>query len=125
MNEPDAAVLDEGVLAELSHSVEGDSEFVRELIEAYVSDGAGHLDAIERAAAGNDAEAMVRPAHTLKSSSATLGAQRLAASARRLEMAGRSGSLEADGVAADVASLRTEWQAAVDALNAWLAEGRA
>jgi HPt (histidine-containing phosphotransfer) domain-containing protein len=123
VNEPDVPILDETVLAELGDSVKGDAGFVRELIEAYLSDGASHLEAIGAAASADDAPGLVRPAHTLKSSSATLGAQRVAAMARRLEMAARSGSLDAGATAAAVAALRTEWDRAVAALQHRLAEG--
>ena len=121
MNEPDEPILDEAILAELSHSVEGDDAFVRELIDAYAADGASHLAAIESAGAGGDADALVRPAHTLKSSSATLGAPRVAAVARRLEMAGRSGTIDSDATAGDLAIVRSEWEAAVAALRGWIA----
>jgi HPt (histidine-containing phosphotransfer) domain-containing protein len=121
VNEPAEPILDEAILAELSHSVEGDDSFVRELIDAYAADGASHLAAIEGAGAAGDAEALVRPAHTLKSSSATLGAPRVAAVARRLEMAGRSGALDTDATAGDLAIVRSEWEAAVAALRGWAA----
>jgi len=75
------------------------------------------VDAIAAAVAADDAEALVRPAHTLKSSSATVGAQRLAAASRELEMAGRSGSI----ASYSAATLRSDWDAAVAALGAWVA----
>ena len=120
MPDPDPGqppVLDEAILAELSASVQEDRAFVVELINAYLADGPAHVDAIEAAIAADDAAALVRPAHTLKSSSATVGAQRLAAASRELEMAGRSGSIGA----ALAATLRADWDAAVAALGAWLA----
>ena len=46
---------------------------------------------MERGRCRGDAAAIVRPAHTLKSSSAALGALRLAQIAREIEMAGRAG----------------------------------
>ena len=113
------SVLDDSVLAELSASVQGDRAFVVELVNAYLADGAAQVDAIEAAVAADDATSLVRPAHTLKSSSATVGAMQLAAASRELEMAGRSGSLES----ASTASLRTDWDAAVAALQAWVAGG--
>ena len=125
MPDPDPAqppVLDEAVLGELSASVQGDRAFVVELINAYLTDGPAQVDAIEAAVAADDASALVRPAHTLKSSSATVGAQRLAAASRELEMAGRSGSLLATS-SATVASLRAEWEAVVAALREWIAKG--
>ena len=62
-----------------------------------------------------------RPAHTLKSSSATVGAMRLSSVARELEMAGRTGSLEAS-VRDRLDSARAEWTAAQEAFAAWLQE---
>ncbi len=124
MSEPGAATLDTTVLDELLASVEGDRSFVVELVEAYLSDSAGHVDAIEAAVAAGDPDALVRPAHTLKSSSATLGASRLAVTARELEVAARSGSLA--GGADDAAQrVRDEWSTTSDALRAWVAAGGA
>jgi HPt (histidine-containing phosphotransfer) domain-containing protein len=122
--DPDAGqppVLDEGVLAELSASVQGDRSFVVELINAYLADGPAMVDAIDAAVAAEDATSLVRPAHTLKSSSATVGALRLAATSRELEMAGRSGSV-LPGTSASAAALRADWESAVVALEAWVAE---
>ena len=120
MPDPDPGqppVLDEAILAELSASVQGDRAFVVELINAYLADGGAQVDDIEAAIAADDAAALVRPAHTLKSSSATVGAQRLAAASRELEMAGRSGSIGSGSAA----TLRADWDAAVAALGAWVA----
>jgi HPt (histidine-containing phosphotransfer) domain-containing protein len=116
----DAHMVDDNVLRELRASVEGDMSFVRDLVDAYVSDSAGLLDAIEEALAHNDAEALVRPAHTLKSSSATLGAMDLSATARTLEMAARSGTLDADETRTAGERIRAEWDAASEGLREWL-----
>lgn len=119
-------MVDEHVLEELHASVEGDTGFVRDLIEAYLVDSAEQLEAIESALGAEDAEALVRPAHTLKSSSATVGAMEVSALARTLEMAGRSGSL-GDGEARRAAeALRGATDATATALRAWVAgaEGR-
>jgi HPt (histidine-containing phosphotransfer) domain-containing protein len=122
VSQPDPAILDEMVLEQLLASVEGDHAFVEELVGAYLSDGEGHVDAARRAVAAEDAESLVRPAHTLKSSSATVGAMQLSATSRELEMAGRSGSIDAAAVAlAD--RLQTEWAATTDAIRAWMAAG--
>ena len=93
-----AAVLDPAVLDELRESVGNDEAFIADLVATYVSEGGEHLDAMEQAARIGDAGAIVRPAHTLKSSSAALGAMRLAQIAREIEMAGRSD--DATGLAA-------------------------
>lgn len=122
MPDPDSEqppVLDEAVLEELSASVQGDRSFVVELIIAYLADGPAMVDAIDAAVAAEDATGLVRPAHTLKSSSATVGALRLAATSRELEMAGRSGSVQ-PGSSAPAAALRADWESAVAALEAWV-----
>lgn len=122
MAEPEAPILEERVLAELGASVNDDRAFVVELIEAFLVDGAQQIAAIDAAHGAHDAEALVRPAHTLKSSSATVGAMRLSAIARELEMAGRSGSLD-EATDERVARLHADWEASADALRAWVAEG--
>jgi HPt (histidine-containing phosphotransfer) domain-containing protein len=108
-------VLDAAVLAELRQSTGDDDEFLRELGDAYVSEGREHLDAILAAAAAGDAGAMLRPAHTLKSSSASLGAMRLSAIARRLEEAAREGR-EAD-LGPDAEAARVAWAETLEAFD--------
>ena len=114
-------MIDEGVLEELRVSVEGDVAFVRDLVDAYVSDSAEQISGIEAALAAGDAEALVRPAHTLKSSSATLGAMELSATARTLEMAARAGDLSDGDTQRASAAVRGEWEAATAALKEWVA----
>lgn len=124
MQEADGPILDEGVLTELTESTGGDIVFVRELIETYLADTPVQLDAMTAAVEADDAEALVRPAHTLKSSSATVGAMRLSSVARELEMAGRTGSLEASA-RERLDSARAEWTTAQEAFVAWLQEASA
>jgi HPt (histidine-containing phosphotransfer) domain-containing protein len=71
----------------------GDREFVDDLVDTYLEDGAAHVEGLRAAAAADDAAAIVRPAHTLKSSSATVGALRLADLCRQLEADGRAGTV--------------------------------
>jgi HPt (histidine-containing phosphotransfer) domain-containing protein len=112
----DLPLLDDAVLAELRASTGEDDAFVRELVETYVSEASVYLEAMTAAAADADATAIIRPAHTLKSSSATLGAMRLAAISRGIQEAGRAG--RADGLAADVARARSTWDETLAALTA-------
>jgi HPt (histidine-containing phosphotransfer) domain-containing protein len=119
MQEPDVPMVDERVLGEVMESTGDDIGFVRELVETYLSDTPAQFDAMTAAVEADDAAALVRPAHTLKSSSATVGAMRLSSVARELEMAGRSGRLEPEAPAR-LEAARDEWQAAADALAAWL-----
>jgi HPt (histidine-containing phosphotransfer) domain-containing protein len=118
---PDAEmpVLDELVLSELMASTGDDIGFVQELIETYLADTPAQLAAMTTALEADDAADLVRPAHTLKSSSATVGAMRLSSVARELEMAGRGGQLDATAHEnLDLAN--TEWRAAASAFAAWL-----
>jgi HPt (histidine-containing phosphotransfer) domain-containing protein len=122
VDEPEGRTLDTTVLDELGASVGGDRGFVVELIETYLTDSAEQVDAVESAVAADDPAAVVRPAHTLKSSSATLGARRLVVTARALEMAGRSGTLD-EAARRTAGTLRAEWDAATAALRTWMSEG--
>jgi HPt (histidine-containing phosphotransfer) domain-containing protein len=115
-------VLNESILDELRASVGDDRAFVVDLIQAYLSDGEKHVADVEAAIAAGDAASLVRPAHTLKSSSATVGADSLAAAARELELAGRSGTL-GEAATERAAGLRAAWNEAGAALRAWIGAG--
>jgi HPt (histidine-containing phosphotransfer) domain-containing protein len=117
--EPDVPTLDERVLTELLETTGGDIDFVRELVDTYLADTPVQLDAMTTAVEADDAEALVRPAHTLKSSSATVGAMRLSSVARELEMAGRTGSLDAS-VRGRLEAANVEWMAVEEAFGTWL-----
>jgi HPt (histidine-containing phosphotransfer) domain-containing protein len=116
----DAPILDEAVLAELLASTGDDVTFVRDLLGTYLAETPEQLDAIGSAIEADDAGALVRPAHTLKSSSATLGAMRLSGLGRELEMMGRSNALDTTAQAANNAANQA-WQATSDAIQTWLA----
>jgi two-component system, sensor histidine kinase len=122
MTERSTQTLDESVLSALLESVGGDDAFVVDLIETYVVDGTGQMDAIAAAVAAGDAHALVRPAHTLKSASYTVGATRLGDLARSLEHLGRSGVL--DDAATLAAAAAAEWDAVGLALRSWTATNR-
>lgn len=111
----DLALLDNSVLDELRASVGGDEDFVRDLVQTYLAEGPQHMDQIAAAARGADAEAIVRPAHTLKSSSAALGAARLSAISKQIEFAGREGRVVDLAALADQA--QEAWTATVTALK--------
>jgi HPt (histidine-containing phosphotransfer) domain-containing protein len=112
----DAPILDVGVVDELRESTGGDDDFVRDLIATYIEEGAAMLDGMADAARGADAPAMVRPAHTLKSSSASIGALRLAAICRELEAAGREG--RTDGFVDLTDLVRSTWDETLTTLRA-------
>ena len=109
-------VIDQAVLDELRQSVGGDEAFVIELASAYLAEGEGHIEQVAAALAAGDIAGMVRPAHTLKSSSAALGAARLAHICREIEHAAREG--RSDGLDAAVADARATWTETVAAMRA-------
>ena len=106
MREP----LDPTVLTNLLTMVGDDPDFVDQLVDAYLADAAQQSAAVRAALVAADPEAIVRPAHTLKGSSLSVGAARVAEIARAIEERGRGGSL--DGVEGLVADLE---RAAADA----------
>jgi HPt (histidine-containing phosphotransfer) domain-containing protein len=112
---PELPLVDMGVVSALRESVGDDDDFVRELVETYVSEGAGHLAALAEAVARGDTAAAVRPAHTLKSSSASVGAMRLSAICRDIEIAGREGRNEGMSEAVDLA--HSAWTETLEALR--------
>jgi HPt (histidine-containing phosphotransfer) domain-containing protein len=113
MNEQ-PAVLDQATLAELRDSVAGDEAFVKELVGAYLAESPGLIDAMAAAAANGDADGVVRPAHTLKSSSAAIGALRLSAISKQVEHAARDGHVDEAGIKAAMSA----WAETVAALTA-------
>jgi HPt (histidine-containing phosphotransfer) domain-containing protein len=109
------AVLDMSVVDELRASVDGDDVFIADLVRTYLEEAPTHLAAMEAAAAAGDIAAIVRPAHTLKSSSAAIGAMQLSSIAREIEFAGRED--DAEGLAERVERARAAWSATVEAIN--------
>jgi HPt (histidine-containing phosphotransfer) domain-containing protein len=86
------------------------------LIKLFLEDAPTHIQQLEAAAAANDLPGLVSPAHTLKSSSANLGALALSAVAKRIELGARTASLQRPTVA--VLMLETEFRKAQIALQA-------
>ncbi len=109
-------IIDQQALDALRDSVGGDDAFVADLVSTFLAEGADHLAQLEAAAANGDVAASVRPAHSLKSSSAALGAARMSHISREIEMAGREG--RGDGLALSVDSARSTWTATVAELKA-------
>ncbi len=107
MSDQAAPALDRPTLDALLDAVGGDRSFLVELIDAYLTDSVSVIGAMEAAAASASVPDLVRPAHTLKSNSANLGALRLAELCRALEADARDGSV--DDPVARVAAVRTEF----------------
>jgi HPt (histidine-containing phosphotransfer) domain-containing protein len=77
--------VDRDTLAALSQATGDDPAFLAELINTYLAEAPSLLAAMRHATATGDSAGLRREAHTLKSSSAALGAGRLADLCRRLE----------------------------------------
>ena len=112
--------LDPGALGVLLETVGDDREFLGELIETYLSDCPGLFAQLRDRLAARDAPGVRRAAHTLKSTSATFGAVRLAAIAREVETAAADDDLTGadrriDAAQAEFDLVRGPLQATVDA----------
>ncbi|HEY7025850.1 MAG TPA: Hpt domain-containing protein [Candidatus Limnocylindrales bacterium] len=83
--EREPPAVDRESLDELEHSVGDDRAFLRELVETYLDDAPRQIATIRSGIASGDVEATNRAAHTLKSTSASIGALGLSAMARELQ----------------------------------------
>lgn len=115
MNLDGAPLLDAGVLAELRAATGEDDAFIAELVETYVAEGETNMAALLAAAGSGNCDAIVRPAHSLKSTSASLGAMRLSAICRAIEEAGRAS--QSGTLAADAELARETWDATLAAFD--------
>ena len=84
--------LDPAGLERLLEITGGDLEFVDELVDTFLDDAEAQLAAMDAAVAAGDPEALVRPAHSLKSNSDNVGATALRDLARQLEADGKAGA---------------------------------
>ena len=71
----------------------GDPAFLAELIGEYLKDSPDLIQQMRTGLAKADSETVRRAAHTLKSTSASLGASRLADASRELELLAKGGAL--------------------------------
>jgi signal transduction histidine kinase/DNA-binding response OmpR family regulator len=105
------AIIDDDVLGELRTVLGGELD---RLIRVFLDDAPRHIAALEEAALAPDLEALREHAHSLKSSSANLGAMLLSAAAKRVELGARTGTL--DRPAVEVAKIAWEFKRARDVL---------
>ena len=108
--------LDPDAMSRLLEITGGDQGFVDELVDTFLEDATTQIASLRTAAASGDTEAIVRPAHSLKSNAANVGATALGELARTLEADGRTGTVP-DAVGR-IADLETEFDAVRDALLA-------
>jgi HPt (histidine-containing phosphotransfer) domain-containing protein len=111
--------IDEAAFANLLEMTGGDLEFVDDLVDTYLTEGASLIERLRAAAADGDAATgdLMAAAHSLKSSSLNVGALALGELCRSLEADARGGPVaDADPRVAAVAA------AFDDARRALLAE---
>jgi histidine phosphotransfer protein HptB len=80
------AMLDAAAYAELQDTMGAD--FAAELLETFLAEAPGMLDALRQATAAGDAEGFRRAAHSIKSNAGLFGATALADMARGMELGG-------------------------------------
>ena len=112
-------VLDDGALDELYAVIGADAS---RIVTVFLEDAPQLLAQLERAALAPDFSALREAAHSLKSSSANLGAMALSAAAKRIELGARMETLDRPAVA--VAILLEEFERAKAALQQRLRQRR-
>ncbi len=91
LGEKHGDVLDGRMLYEISLLQQpGKPDLVQHIVDIYLTDSPKLVEEMETAAASGDFETLYRNAHTLKSSSAHIGAHTVSELARELEMCGRN-----------------------------------
>ncbi|MFH0998840.1 MAG: ATP-binding protein [Pseudomonadota bacterium] len=100
----------------------GAPDMLEKVIGIYLRDTPKQLENARIALARNDAETMGRQAHSLKSSSAMLGAHALAALCKEMESMGRSGTTENAGEL--LSRIEAEYASVAKILNEELGSGR-
>jgi len=113
-----SSALDATIIGDLLDTMGG--EF-GDLVRVYLEDAPQRLRELESAAASGDAAAQVAPAHTLKSSSANIGATTLSDLARSIEHSARAGI--ATGPAEIAVGIRQEFERAAAELASLLDRG--
>jgi HPt (histidine-containing phosphotransfer) domain-containing protein len=91
------------------------ADFVRELVETFLTEAPRMLDELNASLAAGEAERFRRVAHSLKSNSNTFGALTLGAMAKSLELGGLGAAREADGKA--LSQLASEYARVAQALG--------
>ncbi len=97
--------IDPVAFANLVEMTGGDYGFIDDLVDTYLEEGVGLIDGLRAAASSGVPDDLVRPAHSLKSSSQNIGATGLADACRSLEEEARGGAVpDAPERVADIAT---------------------
>jgi HPt (histidine-containing phosphotransfer) domain-containing protein len=106
---PDIPTIDPEAIANLRELNPGDNgEFLREIVAIYVEDTPKRIADLKSCLASGDVVTFTRAAHTIKGSSANVGAQVLMAMAERLEVISRKEGL--GGVSGLIADCEAEFE---------------
>ena len=112
------AVLDTSAVAALrAIDPDGSQGLLPKLARAYQNSAPDHVECMIRAIEKSDPMALAQAAHVLKSSSASLGAMKIAEDCREVEALGRSGT--SDGADAFVDNIRSEIVGVLEELATW------
>ncbi|MDI6615688.1 MAG: response regulator, partial [Syntrophaceae bacterium] len=110
------ACIDRGVLQSLQDlQIEGEPSIVRQVVETYLADAVPLISQLRQSLSDNDGAVLQRAAHTLKSSSANVGALGLSEISRELEMNCRNNSF--DDAARLVAAIESAFEEVRGALR--------
>jgi len=113
---PDPNIIDPEAIATLKElNPDDNGAFLKEIIGIYLEDTPRRLQDLKASLASSDAALFTRTAHTIKGSSANVGAVALAAAAERLEGLSRKEGL--GGVAGLVAQCEAEFARAAAELR--------
>ncbi|OZH54058.1 hypothetical protein AFK68_13425 [Hydrocoleum sp. CS-953] len=108
-------VIDKAVLEELKEMAGYDPEMVVEIINCYLEDTPKLLNEITQAIEKEQAELLQKSAHTMKSSSASVGATNLSQLCKELESIGRGGATEGTDVI--LSQVKAEYERVENALR--------
>jgi histidine phosphotransfer protein HptB len=106
---PDIPIIDLEAISNLRELNPGDNgEFLREIVSIYVEDTPKRIAELKSCLASGDVVTFTRAAHTIKGSSANVGAQVLKGIAERLEFISRKEGL--GGVSGMIAEVEAEFE---------------
>lgn len=118
----DQPTIDPAAIENLrSLNPEDNDEFLREIIGIFLEDTPQRIAELETSLAEGDANRFTRAAHSIKGSSANLGATELRAAAERLEHHSRQDGL--GGVDSMIAEIKAAYDRARQALEALAGRG--
>lgn len=90
----DASVLNPAQLDQIrSLDISGKHRLLQRILHTFLESTEGYIRQLEQAIINGDTNALYRTAHTLKSSSANIGAEDLSAIFKQLESYGKAGEL--------------------------------